>query len=1325
MAIQIGKYKRPGIFIEEYDQSIISASPAVDGLNTLVVGFSKKGPYNTPIRLTNTNDLESIFGSLDRGLERKGSFFHRTITKMLESSAVYALNLLATDDNLDKLQYRSLSAATGKSNGSLLEDSYRKFFNTTGFWKKDTDAFISLTKDDDSYNDTVINLTNFSDRPISVFMFKSKLTGFDRTLIEWYGTAEKVPPYLNVNEYASDYLVDCIVVGGDWSNYQVLSVDPRWSRYFDSTGLKKTMLSEFAYDRNVNLLAYYEGLSLIPYFRDGNGKNIFIETIINRDTDKTGLFCSFNIDLFETDYPMGMVDLLGNNLVNNEQASIDFLSYKDTIIDSSAYSDVVLDRPGNVWGILDKEYVIGNASDITYFDSFRNVDSNRTANFSEGYVSGVLWNSTIKITSSSVSIFIEKTDATPYAIIGGNMVDINFGSLGVGDTLEFQITSTASYEANESYISTVVLRSTGDIELINGTIPVSSGISAYPSVSANDIVLGFIQINIDGTISIDTVDSPDPSGGEFGIVTIDSNGFFELPFTMDYEVLGYGDVTYDPYTSEEVVSDSTGPDSLTVVFYDTADTPNVRNYLQYRKLKYFNYIVNLLNSSSKRRMTMIVNEEWASNISEPSAPPSFRKRSCTDMVISDVVTSTTRNKRFTISNLGFTDATLSDIYQYGMLVFYTIDDEFIMGSEGFVTKDTLAVPETSAEGVAAKYSKFYLDYLNGNINNNDYFYTNYINPSDDEFFVTFQTLGATAYVIFETTSGNATSNWPSVGVNSGDNMKFPGSTLNNKVLTILDYNNQADVFGGSASDGMYAFSLSQTVNDELLKGVTTVYNVDKKHYLKMYLDDSDNLECTLVTNAGDPYPLESVNTQYGFDVFSDKLNYRQTLEIVFPAGYTPVPNKILCNADRYTEVKIGDFLEAYVDETSLQPGEVPRKLTRILSKKFYPADTTLVELSCDSRIAYYNVGTLANPDYQTTRYTTVEDYISTYKAITLKGFKIRQASIPDGTETRQQEILNLVAKGTPMFNALVNKEAIDFRYIVDSFGLGLIEKSKQQLVDIAGDRLDCFAFISMPSMKDFKNSGNPSFTNSDGVLDTSFIAAGADLENNPLFLYSFGDGRGTTCAGYFLPYLEVSDNGRPLMLPPAMFAATTYLKKFNSNITSIVPWTIAAGVTNGKVTGFNKVEMDFTLTDIENLNQAQMNPIVFKRNRGFIIETENTAQTLYRSALSYIHVREVLIELERELSRMLLDFQWKFNTSDVRAEIKLRADVICEKYVSRNGLYNYFNKCDDENNTPDIIDNQIGVLDTYVEPIKGMGIIVNNITILRTGAIQSGGFIVS
>lgn len=462
--------------------------------------------------------------------------------------------------------------------------------------------------------------------------------------------------------------------------------------------------------------------------------------------------------------------------------------------------------------------------------------------------------------------------------------------------------------------------------------------------------------------------------------------------------------------------------------------------------------------------------------------------------------------------------------------------------------------------------------------------------------------------------------------------------------------------------------------------------------------------------------IEANNT---FFIQSEKTNYKQTVEIEVPAGYIQTANKCLVNGARYTEIRVGDFLEASYDVNALQTGEAPRRLTRILSKKLYPGNTELVEITCDSTIAITNFG----GDLQTTRYVTIDSYATTYKALSLNGFRIRQASLPDGTETRQNTILNLVAKGTPLFKAITNKEAIDFRYLIDSFGLGLTERSKQQLVDICGDRLDIFGFLNMPSLRQFKNSSSPTFVNAEGVLQLEYVAKGGDPESSPAFLYSFGDGAGTTCVGYFTPYVIVNDNGRPIEFPPASYVATTYMRKHVSNIGNVTPWTIAAGVNNGRILAINDLEMMFTPTDIEYLNQAQMNPLVFKRNRGFVIETENTGQTLYKSALSYIHVREVLIELERELSRMLLDFQWRFNTPDIRAEIKLRADVICETYVSRNGLYNFFNKMDDENNTAEIIDNQIGVLDTYVEPIKGMGIIVNNITILRTGAISAGGFI--
>jgi len=266
----------------------------------------------------------------------------------------------------------------------------------------------------------------------------------------------------------------------------------------------------------------------------------------------------------------------------------------------------------------------------------------------------------------------------------------------------------------------------------------------------------------------------------------------------------------------------------------------------------------------------------------------------------------------------------------------------------------------------------------------------------------------------------------------------------------------------------------------------------------------------------------------------------------------------------------------------------------------------------------------------------------------------------------------------------------------------------------------------MPSAKIFKESTNPSFVNDDGTLNLEFVKNGADESKNPDFYYQFaqqhGDIDGRSCVGYYFPYIRIYDNGIPKMVPPASYAATTYMQKFTSNVAGMLPWTICAGITNGRVQNITKTEIDFTNTDLENLYQMNANPIVYKINNGYCINSESTAQVFPYSSLSILHSREVLIELENRLYDMLLRYQWGFNTAEIRAEIKFRADKICKDMLDNNAFYDFWNVCDDTNNTNYVIDLQMGVLDTYVEIIKGMGIIVNNITILKKGDIQSMGF---
>lgn len=1299
MAIQIGKYKRPGIFIEEFDNSIIS-TPIVEGITNMIIGVSKKGPVNTPIRLTTLNDLESIFGQLDRGLERKGAFFHRTIQKMLDSAPVFAINLLNTDDTLDVIEYKSLSSSSGYLNDIEREGPYRRFFDTTGFWKRDTESFINLTKTNTGYTERAFSITNLSDRFVTVFIVKSARTGFDRTLLEYYGSYEKLPPYVNANDFASDYLVDVVIVGGDWSEYQNLAIDNRWSAYFNASGLVKSKLREFANDRNVTLLGYYEGLSLIPYFRDSNGANIFIETTINRDTDRTGIFCAFNSDLVETDYYNGLLDLVGQTIAGVNETNIEFLSYKETIAESIEITAVPLDLPGNVTALLGGTYNSGLGGYInqdphafgpvpTETGIIDNAD-NRTAWFGEGFVYDVTKGALSSSITTINQVYTATSDA--FTVIGNTRVPVT------GSTLTISASDYSASYGTLSFVSAYVLDSTGVMSVVSNTTGVAFGSTpTKPTLSSSDIVLGFVNFDMaNGDIASSTVTVTD--------VNIGSSGFIDFSFgtgaTDDYSI---------------ATQSTTG--SIKITFENTNTVPSTANYAQYRRFKMFNRLVDLIDSANKDKMTLCLGP---TNL--------FEKVSLSNISITNIVNSSVSDKSF-ILNTGLTNAKLADILN-GYFVIYTVDNEFLLGTDTIsTTSDIWSAPD----GVVARYSKFYSRFFDGIINTGDYFYANKVPQSIilaeqtmDVIFIDGEiAAGPTSsyagynYVIFET----STNTNPSYA--TYEQFSVPNSVLNTGSFTIANAASPATLANnlGYATGGgswYWAYEVVEEVVYEEIFGVSIIYDYLKKHYLKMYLNNDNTLEVAFMDEGFTA--IESVDTisNNTFYIQSAKSNFKQTVEIELPTGYVQIPNKILIKGSRYTEVRIGDFLSAYVDPTVvLKVGEVPRKLTRILSKKQYSGDATLVEVTCDSRIDKVNF----SGDLQTTRYTSVDNYATTYKCISLKGFRVRQASLPDGTESKQNSILNLIAKGTPLFKAVTNKEAIDFRYLIDSFGLGLTERSKQQLVDICGERLDALGILNMPSMKSFKNSSSPSFVNSEGTLQLEFVAKGGDPESSPAFLYSFGEGAGTTTVGYFMPYVTVNDNGRPIEVPPAAWAATTYMRKHISNISGIVPWTIAAGVTNGRITNIVSTEMDFTQTDIEFINQAQMNPIVFKRNRGNVIETENTAQTLYKSALSYLHVREVLIELERELSRMLLDFQWKFNTPDIRAEIKLRADVICETYVSKNGLYNYFNKMDEENNTNEIIDNQIGVLDTYVEPIKGMGIIVNNITILRTGAISAGGFI--
>ena len=1287
----LGKYNRPGIFIEEIDMSFIER-PIQEVLINLVPGFSKKGPFNKPVRVDNPTDFETIFGQVDKNLENKGSYFHRFVEDMLKTGPVWALNLLKTDPTRDQLEWESISVAAQYDNGPKNSSPYERFFNRQDFWERDVESFMDVVDEEYLNNPTtqpnpahnLLSITNMGDKKITLFTFKSSITGFDVSAESWYGGADKVPLFMNAKDYISDFMISVLSIVGDYTDYSSLSVDPYWGKYFNANGLIKTQVQNFVNDRLTTTNAYYD-VCLIPNFRDISGKDMYVKTVINASTEQTGLFCYYDEEyLLNSDYYKGNIDTIGATLVVTEdilngivpKTSINFMSYKTSISENVTYDEQQLDSPLNPFGNYAKNMLTGFSGITT-----------RTAQYTNWYTN-VSPAATAVTDMYSIALFA----------VASSVITVSGATTGfeVGDTVYF----SKSFSLIDSTIPYYILTVAGSDITISKTKggPVLTGLSS-PSVPLQVFVYSLKQ-------------KFSPTGNGWTGLTYNLNGQYELAsgtLFFDPLVVNNSAATYSRYDIVYLSTDNTtihtvkgnqisgtspskpnfllsnintiilgyvkisytyssGP-SLSIIWQDGGITTDNTGYLPLANntdvygisgattagVKYLDlYFVGTSGSTDytdykKLRKTKMFTELYTSLLTGKSVIINKTDGSKYSITLPTVYEATTTSDAHVVIYFdALTSTKPLDYYNNGSFLFYYVDYELILAPVSN-TLDTLLTTNQvigscpTNYGIVAKYSTLYLDYYNGIINNGDYIY----------------------------------------------------------------YANSASTY---------------------------------KIYLKMFLDSNKNLAVKFASSPeGQPdTQLTSVSVLYkdangntALIAYSDTSNYKQTLEIENTSYITDFNNVNYVYVDklRYAEITKGWYLEAYYDSSYYDsPGEgyvlgaVPRKLVRIINTAIDTVNPNYKILYTDGPIRILDNVSGSTNDYYTTAYMTIDNYVSEYNGITLKPFVVHPDSMPNGTDARLDSIMSVIDKSTNLAKGLANKNRITWRYLIDSFGLGLTSQSKQEYVDLCGMKLNCLGFINMPSARQFKTSINPSFINSDMTINTEYIKEGGNPDLNPSFTYSFGDGVGMSCVGYFFPYVkDVNDSTK--FIPPAAKMAKAYMKKFTGGLGTSYPWQIIAGPQFSLITDISTTEMRFTDDDLTNFYAMGANPIVYSLNRGYNINSENSAQVYPLSSLSYLHSREVLIELENRLYDMLLNYHWRFNTPEIRAEIKFRADQICKELLDANALYDFKNVCDKTNNTDYIIDLQMGVLDTYIEIIKGMGIIVNNITILKKGTIASGGFL--
>jgi len=113
------------------------------------------------------------------------------------------------------------------------------------------------------------------------------------------------------------------------------------------------------------------------------------------------------------------------------------------------------------------------------------------------------------------------------------------------------------------------------------------------------------------------------------------------------------------------------------------------------------------------------------------------------------------------------------------------------------------------------------------------------------------------------------------------------------------------------------------------------------------------------------------------------------------------------------------------------------------------------------------------------------------------------------------------------------------------------------------------------------------------------------------------------------------------------------------------------------------------------------------------------------SAFNNLHVRDLLITVELAVEDILTQYLFEFNDAATRLEIKSIVENYLENVRNAGGIFEFLVVMDETNNTEETIDRNFGIIDIGIEPARGMQKFVNRVTILKTGAIASGGFTIA
>lgn len=317
----------------------------------------------------------------------------------------------------------------------------------------------------------------------------------------------------------------------------------------------------------------------------------------------------------------------------------------------------------------------------------------------------------------------------------------------------------------------------------------------------------------------------------------------------------------------------------------------------------------------------------------------------------------------------------------------------------------------------------------------------------------------------------------------------------------------------------------------------------------------------------------------------------------------------------------------------------------------------------------------------------MRDFISS--PLYMKGYTYNSIGKEDTGISIYNKVVGMF-KNKGIHTALTNRVDVEYHYLVDTFG---VKSNKVELFQLAKDKDNTLVIANLPKVSDY--------TNVEGIKK-DFIMP--------------DEGQGASFGGYF-SQIVITDGTVKTTIPSAAAVSNLFMNKWSVR----EPYYIVAGPNHGRlnVSGLVGPDYNFGRSDLDILEPMGINAIVYVPRLGTYISSNQTAKQVPVSGLSKIHIRELVIYLQNEIEALLQNYQWELNTQALRNTIKSKADDICKRIQNNGGLYMFTNRCDETNNTPEVIDNEMIILDTEIEPARGAGKMVHQLTIHKTGGLTS------